>query len=345
MLLGTPIQRLLLLVDTCYSGRGGDEVAAAALTEFTRSWDPNITGGFVVINSAQPAEQAETGAFPKLLDEAVHNLATAGHAPPALDIAAVVTAMNESPARPGYQRIGWTPVGLTGQIPDFLPNPSAPGVPVGHRPALATGHRVGDAGGTPRGRVPSSFPCPSHGLAQRAACRVVVQRTAQSTCGHRRVAKNPVTLELEPSCHCGPGVWKNRRVGLGVHPGRRRTTSHCAVDALRPAARSSSAHWWCGCHDLRRRADHGSGIGRAGGGGADTRRQGCRSGRRARLQDKSVRRADRRPRRGCRSTASDQPVARTAAGARGGSDPATARHPPASPSAAATSHRPNDRPR
>ena len=31
--------------------------------------------------------------------------------------------MNDSPARPGYQRIGWTSVGLTGEVPDFLPNP------------------------------------------------------------------------------------------------------------------------------------------------------------------------------------------------------------------------------
>ena len=54
MLLGTPIQRLLLLVDTCYSGQGTDEVAAAALTGIKRSWDPSITGGFVVISSNRP---------------------------------------------------------------------------------------------------------------------------------------------------------------------------------------------------------------------------------------------------------------------------------------------------
>src|SRR5664279_4729693 len=105
------------------SGRGGDEVAAEALTGITRNWDTSISSGFVVVTSAQPAEQAETGAFPKLIGEAVDNLATAGRAPPMLDIGAVVTAMNDSPARPGYQLIGWTPVGLTGKVPDFLPNP------------------------------------------------------------------------------------------------------------------------------------------------------------------------------------------------------------------------------
>src|SRR5664279_1023347 len=123
MLLGTPVQRLLLLLDTCYSGRGGDEVRAAALTGIKRAWDTSSSSGFVVVTSAQPAEQAETGAFPKLLGEAVDNLATAGRAPPALSIAAVVTAMNDSSARPGYQQIGWSSVAMTGELPDFLPNP------------------------------------------------------------------------------------------------------------------------------------------------------------------------------------------------------------------------------
>src|SRR5664279_3168240 len=105
------------------SGRGGDEVAAEALTGITRHWDKSISSGFVVVTSAQRAEQAETGAFPKLLGEAVDNLATAGRAPSALSIAAVVTAMNDSPARPGYQQIGWSSVAMTGELPDFLPNP------------------------------------------------------------------------------------------------------------------------------------------------------------------------------------------------------------------------------
>src|SRR5664279_3745970 len=105
------------------SGRGGDEVAAEALTGITRNWDTSISSGFVVVTSAQPAEQAKTGAFPKLLGEAVDNLATAGRAPPTLSVSAVVTAMNDSPARPKYQQIGWSSVAMTGELPDFLPNP------------------------------------------------------------------------------------------------------------------------------------------------------------------------------------------------------------------------------
>ncbi|SMO92348.1 WD40 repeat [Geodermatophilus aquaeductus] len=121
LLLGTPVQRLLLLLDTCYSGKGGNELAASALEGMQRDWGSG--GGLVVVTSALPAEQAEAAAFPALLREAVDSLATAGHAPTALDIGAVVAAMNDSENRPSFQRIGWTGVGLTGHAPEFLPNP------------------------------------------------------------------------------------------------------------------------------------------------------------------------------------------------------------------------------
>ncbi|MFD8927458.1 caspase family protein [Streptomyces mirabilis] len=38
MLLDTPVRRLLLMLDTCYSGQGGSELTAAALTRMTRHW-------------------------------------------------------------------------------------------------------------------------------------------------------------------------------------------------------------------------------------------------------------------------------------------------------------------
>ncbi len=52
LLLGTPVQRLLLLLDTCYSGRGGNEVAAMALERIQRDWDPG--GGLVVVTPPFP---------------------------------------------------------------------------------------------------------------------------------------------------------------------------------------------------------------------------------------------------------------------------------------------------
>jgi hypothetical protein len=76
-----------------------------------------------VITSAQPAEQAATGAFPRLLRDAIHALPTAGYNPAALPLDSIVKAMNTSEDKPCHQTIGHTVAGLTGEIPPFLPNP------------------------------------------------------------------------------------------------------------------------------------------------------------------------------------------------------------------------------
>jgi WD40 repeat protein len=129
MLLGTPLQRLLLLLDTCYSGQGGNQIAAAVLTGMEREWTGSDRPGLVVVTSTQPFEQADTGAFPALLSQAIHNRPTAGQVPPSLELGAVVDAMNSNSDRPQHQRIGMIALGLTGHIPDFLPNPR-------HRPGM-----------------------------------------------------------------------------------------------------------------------------------------------------------------------------------------------------------------
>ena len=123
MLLGTPVKKLLLLLDTCYSGQGGNQIAAAALAGMERDWPLSGKSGFVVVTSAQPVEQAGVGIFPTLLAEAVDALPTTGHAPATLDLGAIVEAMNRSRLRPPFQQVGWASLGLTGNIPDFLPNP------------------------------------------------------------------------------------------------------------------------------------------------------------------------------------------------------------------------------
>ncbi|MFD8331320.1 caspase family protein [Streptomyces solisilvae] len=123
MLLGTRVRRVLLMLDTCYSGRGGNELTAAALTRMTHSWERTSGSGLAVVTSAQPAEQARTGAFPHLLRRAVDGLPTAGHAPSTLAVDAVVSAMNADSERPGFQTISASLSLLTGGVPPFLPNP------------------------------------------------------------------------------------------------------------------------------------------------------------------------------------------------------------------------------
>ncbi|MFI9453521.1 caspase family protein [Amycolatopsis sp. NPDC052450] len=123
MLLNTRVRRVLLMLDTCYSGHGGDEFTAAAITAMIRNWGEERGSGLAVITSAQPSEQAQTGAFPQLLRAAVHSLPTAGYNPDTLPLGSVVEAMNSSKDKPGYQTIGSSVAALTGDTPPFLPNP------------------------------------------------------------------------------------------------------------------------------------------------------------------------------------------------------------------------------
>lgn len=120
ILAGTKVRRLLLMLDTCFSGQGGNELLAA-MARLKNGWRER-DAGLAVITSAQPYELAQTGAFPKLLAEAVTSLATAGYTPELLSLDAVVSATTKNPGRPGFQHIGLEIIGLTGEIPPFLPN-------------------------------------------------------------------------------------------------------------------------------------------------------------------------------------------------------------------------------
>ncbi|WP_128428119.1 AAA family ATPase [Streptomyces cyaneus] len=120
ILAGTKVRRLLLMLDTCYSGQGGNELLAA-MAKLKSNWREQ-DAGLAVITSTQPYELARTGAFPELLSEAVTSLATAGYTPELLALDAVVNATRNNPKRPDHQRIGLEIIGLTGEIPPFLPN-------------------------------------------------------------------------------------------------------------------------------------------------------------------------------------------------------------------------------
>ena len=120
MLLDTKVRRLLLMLDTCYSGQGGHELVSTALNRIQHPWSRTSGSALVLVSSSQPMEQAETGRFPRLLGQAVQDLATAGHAPAVLALDAVVKHMNRAP---GHQRVGLTLAQLTGEVPPFLPNP------------------------------------------------------------------------------------------------------------------------------------------------------------------------------------------------------------------------------
>ncbi|MFE6912175.1 hypothetical protein [Streptomyces erythrochromogenes] len=122
MLRGTRVRQLLLMLDTCQSGAGGNEVAAAALSGLTSMWGQEPEAGMVVIASAQPSEEAATGVFPHLLRQAVTVAQAARPAADRLDPQALVREMNQLADRPGHMRIGLATLAVTGAPPPFFPS-------------------------------------------------------------------------------------------------------------------------------------------------------------------------------------------------------------------------------
>ncbi|MET3985749.1 WD40 repeat domain-containing protein [Streptomyces sp. PvR034] len=123
MLQDTRVRRVMLMLDACYSAKGGNQLAAAALNRVESGWSRTPGSGLVVVSSAQPHQQAVAALFPTLLRDAVTDLSVAGHAPGTLSVNAVVQHVNDSKKRPEHQRIGLTLAGLDGEPPAFFPNP------------------------------------------------------------------------------------------------------------------------------------------------------------------------------------------------------------------------------
>jgi Caspase domain len=123
MLADTPVRRLLLIVDACYSGMGGLDFARNALARTgTPAQLTQAESSAVVVTATQPAQQAIAGAFTAAFTRAVRSQATAGHAPGALSIDAVLNVLREDPRLPDSQQAQWALVAGSGAIPDFFPN-------------------------------------------------------------------------------------------------------------------------------------------------------------------------------------------------------------------------------
>ncbi len=125
MLAETPVCRLLLIVDACYSGQGGLDFARNALAriESPSRFSQHDGSGIVVVTATQPKQQAIAGAFTAAFARAVRHQATAGHGPGELNIDAVLRVMKTDPELPASQQALLSPPLISGGFPDFLPNP------------------------------------------------------------------------------------------------------------------------------------------------------------------------------------------------------------------------------
>ena len=125
MLADTPVRRLLLIVDACFSGMGGMNFARNALARIGMPARLTQTdgSGVVVVTATQPTQQAIPGAFTTAFARAIRSQATAGHAPGTLNIDAVMNVLRNDPELPASQQAQWSLLAGSGAIPDFLPNP------------------------------------------------------------------------------------------------------------------------------------------------------------------------------------------------------------------------------
>ena len=129
-LTGTRVRRLLLLLDTCYAGTGGADLAREALRRIDPSSprvgedSPRSGGsGVVLVAATHQYEQALPGAFTRCLDRAARSLAAAGYAPPTLRMPALIDSVNADPDKPASQSAVCHLLGLDADEPAFLPNP------------------------------------------------------------------------------------------------------------------------------------------------------------------------------------------------------------------------------
>ena len=118
----TKVQRLLIMLDTCYSGQGGQEAAQAAVRWVNQ---PGATdrAGLVVLTATHPWQMARPGAFSRAFERAVNHLASGGYAQEDLPLDAVAEVMKSDEDMPASQTVTCHYLGLTGRPPPFLPNP------------------------------------------------------------------------------------------------------------------------------------------------------------------------------------------------------------------------------
>ena len=128
-LAGTRVRRLLLLLDTCYSGSGGQDLVKEALRRL--DWpapapgehvDRSSGSGIAIVAATRPYQQALPGVFTTCLDRVARSVTLAGNAPPTLGLSALMGALQtDLDGRP--QAAQWHQIGMDGGEPAFLLNP------------------------------------------------------------------------------------------------------------------------------------------------------------------------------------------------------------------------------
>jgi WD40 repeat protein len=117
MLYDTPLQYALIVLDTCFAGRGGAEALRASMPSMGDSDGKTIA----LLTAAYPREQIVAGDFAGLFEHAIHQPSVAGHEPLYLAPLAIVAAIDTDKSRPGWQTVSLSLLGARAELP-FFPN-------------------------------------------------------------------------------------------------------------------------------------------------------------------------------------------------------------------------------
>ncbi|HUN38355.1 MAG TPA: caspase family protein, partial [Trebonia sp.] len=118
MLVRTPLRNALIIIDTCFAGRGGAEALRASVSALGDGAGKTLA----LLTAAYPREQIVAGDFARLFASAVRQPAVAGHEPPFLALGAITSVIDADPSRPGWQTVSQSVLfGRTDELP-FFPN-------------------------------------------------------------------------------------------------------------------------------------------------------------------------------------------------------------------------------
>jgi WD40 repeat protein len=119
MLAETPLSHALIILDTCFAGRGGAEAMISAMRSGASMESKTLT----VITSAHPEQEVRAGDFARLLKEAIEDTRTAGSEPDYLTPGGIVAHVNGNSGRPAWQTVSASVLFQRSSTLPYFPNP------------------------------------------------------------------------------------------------------------------------------------------------------------------------------------------------------------------------------
>ncbi|MEU3626706.1 hypothetical protein BS329_35815 [Amycolatopsis coloradensis] len=118
---GSRVQRLLIVLDTCHAGKAGAEISRFGTAALGRLRGLANQPGFEILTATRPSEEALAGTFTQALERAIRHRGSGGHDVPFLKLDTVVSMINSDPEKAPSQHA--QRLGAGESESKFLPNP------------------------------------------------------------------------------------------------------------------------------------------------------------------------------------------------------------------------------